>query len=95
MFGANSFAEFAPNNLIVARSRAKCKWFHFVDFFRPRFYFAGLDPDASYTLTEVCRKDSPDHWEGSTFTGRFLMQQGIEIGFHGEYASKVIRLVRK
>jgi alpha-galactosidase len=70
------------------------KYEHYVDFFRPRFYFAGLDPDATYTLTEICRQESADHWEGSSFTGRFLMQQGVEIGFRGEYASKVIRLVR-
>ena len=71
------------------------KFEHYVDFFRPRFYFAGLDPNATYTLTELCRQGNADHWEGSSFTGRFLMQQGVEIDFRGEYASKVIRLTRK
>ncbi len=70
------------------------KFEHYVDFARPRFYFAGLDPDATYTLTEVNRIGKTDHWEGSSFSGRFLMQSGIEIRLNGEYASKVIRLTK-
>lgn len=71
------------------------KFEHYVDFARPRFYFAGLDPNATYTLTEANRDGRTDHWEGSSFSGRFLMQSGIEIRLDGEYASKVIRLKKK
>ena len=68
------------------------KFEQYVDQSRPRFYFAGLDSNATYRLTEICRDGRSDHWEGHTFTGRFLMQQGIEIALTGEFASKVIRL---
>lgn len=63
-----------------------------VNMFTPRFYFAGLNPDARYRLNEVNRQGGPDHWENNVFTGRFLMQQGVEIALGGEYASKVILL---
>ncbi|MBR5234985.1 MAG: GH36 C-terminal domain-containing protein, partial [Bacteroidaceae bacterium] len=36
-----------------------------------------------------------DHWEGRTFTGKFLMNQGVEIAFGGQFSSKVIRLVKQ
>ncbi len=63
------------------------------NFFRPRFHFAGLDPNRTYTLTELNRQGSRNqHWEGKSFTGRFLMNNGIEIDLGGEYASCVISL---
>ena len=68
------------------------KFEQYVDQDRPRFHFAGLVPDATYKLTEICRDGRSDHWEGHTFTGKFLMQQGIEIALSGQFASKVIRL---
>lgn len=71
------------------------KFEHYVDQFRPRFHFAGLDPDATYKLTEICRNGRTDHWEGHAFTGKFLMQQGIEIALNGQFASKVIRLEKQ
>lgn len=71
------------------------KFEHYANMFRPRFHFAGLDLDATYRLTELCRTGNPDHWEGHTFSGRFLMQQGVEIALGGQFASKVIRLERQ
>lgn len=68
------------------------KFEHYVNIFRPRFHFAGLDPNATYQLTELNRQGGADHWEGSKISGRFLMQQGIEIDLRGQFASKVIRL---
>lgn len=64
--------------------------------FVPRFYFAGLDPDATYTLTEVNREPGVknQHFEGATFSGRFLMNQGIEINLKGQYDSLVIELIK-
>lgn len=68
------------------------KFEQYMDLFRPRFYFAGLDPNANYTLTELNREGNTDHWEGHTFSGRFLMENGVEINLSGQWASKVIHL---
>ncbi|MDE5980514.1 MAG: GH36 C-terminal domain-containing protein, partial [Bacteroidaceae bacterium] len=71
------------------------KFEHYLNQARPRFLFAGLNPDATYRLTELCRNGNADHWEGHTFTGKFLMQQGVEIALNGLFASKVIRLTKQ
>ncbi len=71
------------------------KFEHYVNMFRPRFHFAGLDPNAKYKLTEICRQGNADHWEGHTFSGKFLMQQGVEIAFGKQFSSKVIRLTKQ
>ena len=68
------------------------KFEQYVDLFRPRFYFAGLDPNATYELTELNRQGGADHWEGKRITGTFLMKQGIEIALNGQFVSKVIKL---
>ena len=68
------------------------KFEQYVDLFRPRFHFAGLDPNATYELTELNRQGGADHWEGKRITGTFLMKQGIEIALNGQFASKVIKL---
>lgn len=69
------------------------KFEQYINMFRPRFRFAGLDPNAKYKLNEINRfEDRNDHWEGGTFTGRFLMNDGIEIDLRGLMASKVIML---
>ena len=67
------------------------KYQHLINIFRPRFRFAGLNPDRTYTLTELNREgDRTQHWEGKQFTGRFLMDTGIEIDLGREYSSCVI-----
>lgn len=71
------------------------KYEQYVDQTRPRFHFAGLDANAQYKLTELCRTGRADHWEGHTFSGKFLMQQGVEIALSGQFASKVIRAVKQ
>ena len=68
------------------------KFEQYVDLFRPRFHFAGLDPNATYELMELNRQEGADHWEGKRITGTFLMKQGIEIALNGQFASKVIKL---
>ena len=68
------------------------KFEQYVDLFRPRFHFAGLDPNATYELMELNRQGGADHWEGKRITGTFLMKQGIEIALNGQFASKVIKL---
>ena len=57
----------------------------------PCFRFDGLDPDAQYVLTELNRTSGPEPWEGKTFSGRFLMDTGIELSLGGVYSSCIIR----
>lgn len=46
----------------------------------PRITLAGLDPDRLYKVTELNRIDnSPLQFEGETFSGRFLMSNGLEM----------------
>jgi alpha-galactosidase len=46
----------------------------------PRAIMAGLDPAKSYTITELNAIDNtPLSFEGKTFTGKYLMTEGLEI----------------
>ena len=48
----------------------------------PRVKMAGLDPDIMYTVTELTRIDNvPLPFEGKTFSGRYLMENGLEIPY--------------
>ncbi|MDE6346698.1 MAG: alpha-galactosidase [Muribaculaceae bacterium] len=67
----------------------------------PRIPMAGLDPDATYTVTELNRIDNtPLPCEGKSYTGRYLMDQGLElplthnVDYHKntDYSSRVLRL---
>lgn len=67
----------------------------------PRVKMAGLDPDKTYTVTELNRIDNtPLPYEGKSFTGRFLMDNGLEmpldhnVDYHkrNDYASRILRL---
>lgn len=67
----------------------------------PRIPMAGLDPDKTYTVHELNRIDNqPLPYEGKTFTGRYLMDNGLEMPLtykvdynkNTDYASRVIRL---
>lgn len=60
----------------------------------PAFRFDGLDPDAKYTLTELNRIENPESWEGKTFSGRFLMNTGLELKLKGVYSSCVIKCTK-
>jgi alpha-galactosidase len=70
----------------------------------PRVTMKGLDPDRLYTVTELNRVDNtPLPFEGKTFTGRYLMSNGLElplshnVDWHkrNDYASRVLRLQSK
>ena len=70
----------------------------------PRVKMAGLDPDRKYVVTELNRIDkTPLPYEGKKFTGRFLMNNGLEIpsehnldwGKKVDYSSRVLRLEAK
>ena len=67
----------------------------------PRVRMAGLNPDKLYTVTELNRIDNnPLPFEGKRFTGKFLMESGLEIpvshdvDWHKkmDYSSRVLRL---
>lgn len=70
----------------------------------PRIPMAGLDPDKLYTVTELNRIDNePLPYEGKSFTGRYLMANGLEmpltykVDYHKntDYSSRVLRLTAK
>ncbi len=67
----------------------------------PRVRMAGLDPDRMYKVTELNRIDNvPLKYEGMSFSGRFLMENGLEIplkhivDYHkqDDWSSRVLRL---
>ena len=67
---------------------------NYVDQPLPRLRLAGLDAQKTYTLTEknVRVGEKPCSLSGKQFTGRFLMDVGIEVPLWGDYASRVFEL---
>ena len=73
----------------------------FVNQHLPRIPMAGLDPQKRYRITELDRIDnSPLAFEGKTFSGEYLMQNGLEmpyrhvVDYHkqNDWASRVLLL---
>lgn len=65
----------------------------------PAAFFAGLDPERRYRITELDVFGKPLSCDGKTFSGRFLMETGLNIpaknyqgGPHRDYASHVLYL---
>ena len=60
----------------------------------PRIRLAGLDANKTYTLTErnVRVGQKPCDLSSRQFTGRFLMEVGIEVPLWEDYASRVFEL---
>jgi len=55
----------------------------FVDEHLPKVLMQGLDPDRLYKVTELHSIDvRPLSFEGKTFTGKFLMENGLEIPYN-------------
>ena len=74
---------------------------HFVNQHLPRVKMAGLDPDKTYTVRELNRIDNePLSFEGKSFSGRYLMNTGLEIPYNhivdyhkkNDYSSRVLYL---
>ena len=74
---------------------------HFVNQHLPRVTLAGLDPDKKYRISELNRIDNqPLAFEGKTFSGAVLMENGLEIPYthrvdyhkQNDYASRVLYL---
>lgn len=87
-----------------AKDKAVFYWFKteaFCNQHLPRIPMAGLDPQKRYRVTELNRIDhNPLAFEGKTFSGEYLMQNGLEIpyghnadwGKANEWASRVLLL---
>ena len=67
---------------------------NFCDQLLPRLRLAGLNPDKTYTLTErnIRVGEKPCSLNGKQFTGRFLMDIGIEVPLWEDYASRVFEI---
>ena len=68
------------------------KFENYVDLQTPRWHMAGLDPDATYQLNEFEGTERTHYFEGKTFSGRFLMETGIDATLGRQFSSRVIRL---
>lgn len=60
----------------------------------PRLALDGLSPDATYILHELNVKTGakPSRLDGKSFSGRFLMEVGLEPPLDGDYASRIYEL---
>ena len=76
----------------------------FYDDHLPRVKMAGLDPDRMYKVHELNRIDvMPLRYEGKSFSGRFLMETGLEIpmthrtrhNMQNDWSSRVLYLVEQ
>ena len=100
--GAASMMMVAPDKNEAVFYWWKTETFHGQQL--PRIGMAGLDPDKNYVVTELDRIDNePLPYEGKAFTGKFLMEHGLEmpldhnVDYHkrNDYASRVLRLQAK
>ncbi len=88
-----------------SKNRAVYYWWKtetFVNQQLPRITLAGLDPDRVYTIRELNRIDNtPLAFEGKSYTGRFLMSNGLEMPLghdvspRPDYASRILFLEAK
>ena len=68
------------------------KFENYIGLETPRWHFAGLDATATYRLTEFECTERTHAFEGKTFSGKFLMETGIDAPLSRQFASRVIRL---
>ena len=71
------------------------KFENYVGLETPRWHMAGLDPEATYRISEFECPERNNRLEGKTFTGRFLMETGIELRLNGQFASRIIRMKKQ
>jgi len=68
------------------------KFENYIGLETPRWHMAGLDPNATYRLNEFECTERTHFFEGKTFSGKFLMETGIDATLGRQFASRVIRL---
>lgn len=83
--------------MYVAPEKDRAVWFvykleHFLNMPSPAFRMAGLDPGKRYRITELNVDGKPVPQDGKTFSGAFLMENGLEFTVGKEYASRVLEL---
>ena len=72
------------------------KFENYIGLETPRWHMAGLDPDATYVLSEFEGSDRGIRsFEGKVFSGKFLMETGFDASLGRLFASRVIRLKRQ
>lgn len=60
----------------------------------PRVMLRGLDPDKNYRLHEINKTDKAmDYIDGKAFSGKVLMNSGLNMSLGHEYASRMFELV--
>ncbi len=69
---------------------------HFMNQTLPRLTLAGLDPDATYTLHErnLEQGKPASSLHGKQFTGRMLMEAGVEVPLTTLFASRIYELIK-
>ena len=65
---------------------------HFYDQSIPRFRMAGLNPERKYKLEEINQINTKLQQHGNIVSGKYLMEEGIDIPLDSEYSSMIIRL---
>ena len=85
------------SEMFVTEDKAEAVFFcykfeNYIGLETPRWHFGGLDPDATYRLSEFESTERSRHFEGKTFSGKFLMETGIDAPLTRQFASRVIRL---
>ena len=83
--------------MYVAPEKDRAVWFvykleHFLNMPSPAFRMARLDPRKRYRITELNVDGKPVPQDGKTFSGAFLMENGLEFTVGKEYASRVLEL---
>ncbi len=68
---------------------------HYINQHLPRIPMAGLDAAKTYEIHELDNTGGSLPFEGKSFTGAYLMANGLDIPYGGEYSSRVLRLVEK
>ena len=71
------------------------KFENYIGLETPRWHLAGLDPDATYVLSEFEPSERNRQFDGKSFSGRFLMETGFDAPLSRQFASRVIRLKKQ
>ena len=85
------------SELFVTEDKSEAVFFcykfeNYIGLETPRWHMAGLDPNATYRLNEFECAERSHSFEGKTFSGKFLMETGLDATLTRQFASRVIRL---
>lgn len=85
------------SELFVTEDKSEAVFFcykfeNYIGLETPRWHMAGLDPNATYRLNEFECAERSHSFEGKTFSGKFLMETGLDATLTRQFASRVIRM---